>query len=382
MRRQTIGFTFTLIFAILSGFLVIGEEFEKVERAHYEAENAIDSISGSAGYYFGTAASIEDAFANTLWGGSEAAEKYARVATEHANIDYYYRVRGEGVTQAGIGMTAIPAEKINPATREGVMAHFEETAMMFLENKPHDSQQPFIMLLAVFLLKLLGAVGPSLIPYLLSILAEPLWVTGMTAVVMLAAVVLVRPADAQTNLLKANVSVQGSERSITPALFRFYDSANAYASVTPSTASIGGGPSWSVSDTLKWAGRKLSLSIHNPVGLDHDGEHLASVKLWNVMTGKVGRLSFYSKSFLSFPVWQTKPNLGLSANHVVYDLTDKLSLGWRTKNVLVKTPTKWVNNWRMGPVGNIKLSDTVSGLLHFAQIGNSQSIRLELSVVF
>jgi hypothetical protein len=354
-----------------------------VETARQQAQAAIEDISGSAGYYYGTAASIEDAFASTLWGGgNEIAEKYAKVATNHAEIDYYYRVDGEGVTRSGMALAAIPDEKIDPATKEGVMAHFQDTAMMFLENKPHDSQQPYGMLLAIFLLKILGAVGPSLIPYLLSILAKPFWFAGMGAVAMIVAVAVMRPANAQTNLLKTNVSVQGAERSVTPALFRFYDNANVYASVTSSVASIGGGPSWSVSDTLEWVGRKFKLAIHNPVGLDHDGSQIVSLKLWNVMTGGIGRLSFYSKSFLSFPTWQVKPNLGLSTNHVMYSVTDKLDLGWRTKNVLVKTPKKWLNNWRMGPVGKLQLSDTVSLLAHYAPIGNTSAVRLEMSVVF
>jgi hypothetical protein len=203
----------------------------------------------------------------------------------------------------------------------------------------------------------------------------------MTVVAMFATVAMVRPANAQTNLLKTNVSVQDGSRSITPVLFRFWDGAYGVASVTNSAATIGGGPSWSVSDSLE-AGKAFRATVYNAVTLSHDGKRLTSVKLWNVARGGLGRLSFYSKSFLSFPTWQTKPNLGLSANHLTYRLTDKLQLGWRTKNVLVKTPEKWLNNWRMGPVGRLQLSETVSLLAHYAPVGNTSAVRLEMSVVF
>ncbi|PSO45436.1 MAG: hypothetical protein BRC25_02295 [Parcubacteria group bacterium SW_6_46_9] len=303
------------------------------------------------------------------------------MAVKKVETDYFYRVENEGVMRASIGMGQISPERISKATQAEVAEHFEETAEMFLADKAYDDQS-YGLTLALFVLKILLSVGSSVIPYLLSILAKPLWFAGLAAAGLFVVTAFMQPAAGQSNLLKVNTSIQDGDRRVTPVLFRFWDDAYGVAATTGSALTIGGGPSWSVSDSLKSVSQTFQVSVYNALTVTHSGKRLESVKFWNVSRGALGRLSFYSKSFASFPTWQAKPSLILSANHITYGLTDKLSVGWRTKNVLVKTPAEWLNNWRMGPVAKLQLSENVSGLFHYAQIGNSPSVRIEFSVMF
>jgi len=379
MRR--FGFTVSLVLALFSLSLLGINEVERVNQAKKQAQSAIASMDDGRMAYIDPALQLEEAFAGTLWGGSEAAEKLGSMAVRKVETDYFYRVENEGIMRASLGMASISPERISKATQAEVAEHFEETAEMFLADKPYDDQS-YGLTLALFLLKILLSVGLSVIPYLLSILAKPLWFAGFAAAGLFVVTAFMQPAAGQSNLLKINTSIQDGDRRVTPVLFRFWDDAYGVAATTGSALTIGGGPSWSVSDSLTNAGNTFRATVYNAATATHSGRRLESVKFWNVACGGIGRLSFYSKSFLSFPTWQTKPNLALTSNHLLYSITDKLSAGWRTKNVLVKTPAEWLNNWRMGPVGKLKLSERVSGLLHYAPVGNAPAVRFELSVVF
>jgi hypothetical protein len=377
---RNIGLVASIIFAAFSLFLLGSHEIDKVNQAKKQAQSVITSMDDGRMTYVPPALEMERAFIGTLWGGSQVAEQFGEVAADKAR-DNFYRVEDQGVMRAGRGMAFIPPEKITKATKAEVTEKFEQTAEMFLADQPHDSQS-YGMTLALFLLKILLSVGSSVIPYLLSILAKPLWFAGLAAAGLFVVTAFMQPAAGQSNLLKINTSIQDETRSITPALFRLWEDTFVVASAAESAFLIGGGPSWSVSDSLASAGNIFRATVYNAATATHSGRRLESVKFWNIARGGIGRLSFYSKSFLSFPTWQTKPNLALTSNHLLYSITDKLSAGWRTKNVLVKTPAEWLNNWRMGPVGKLKLSERVSGLLHYAPAGNAPAVRFELSVVF
>jgi len=377
---RNIGFTASIILALFSLSLLSINEVEKVNQAKKQAQSVIVSMDDGRVTYVPPALEMERAFIGTLWGGSQVAEQFGDMAADKAR-DNFYRVEDQGVMRAGRRLAPISPDKITKATKAEVTEKFEQTAEMFLADQPHDSQS-YGMTLALFLLKILLSAGSSVIPYLLSILAKPLWFAGLAAAGLFVVVAFMQPAAGQQNLLKVSTSIQDGDRRVTPVLFRFWNDAYGVASTTGSALTIGGGPSWSVSDSLKSVSQTFQVSVYNALTVTHSGKRLESVKFWNVSRGSLGRLSFYSKSFASFPTWQTKPSLILSANHITYGLTDKLSVGWRTKNVLVKTPAEWLNNWRMGPVGKLQLSDRVSGLLHYAPAGSAPAVRFELSVMF
>jgi len=90
MRR--FGFTVSLVLALFSLSLLGINEVERVNQAKKQAQSAIASMDDGRMAYIDPALQLEEAFAGTLWGGSEAAEKLGSMAVRKVETDYFYRV--------------------------------------------------------------------------------------------------------------------------------------------------------------------------------------------------------------------------------------------------------------------------------------------------